>query len=55
MTGLGATLLSVMMLATLVLAARGIYLIAKRRDRKKGMLMLVAGAVMVGNVLIWTL
>jgi hypothetical protein len=30
-------------------------LIATRRDRRKGALMLVMAAVLVGNVLIWTL
>ena len=55
MTGMGAFLLSVMMLATLALSAGGLYLIAKRRDRRKGGLMLVAPAVLLGNVLIWTL
>lgn len=30
------------------------WLIAKRRDLKKGILMLVAALVTLGNVLIWT-
>ena len=37
------------------LAAGGIYLIATRRDRKRGVLMLAAAAVFLVNVLIWTL
>lgn len=55
MTGFGAALLSIAMLATFLLAAGGAWLIAKRRDVKKGVLMLVAGAVLLGNVLIWTI
>ena len=55
MTGTGAFLLSVMMLAAFALAGGGLYLIVTGRDRRKGALMLVAAAVMVGNVLVWTL
>nr|WP_295371600.1 hypothetical protein [uncultured Sphingosinicella sp.] len=55
MTGLAATLLSIVMLAVFALAAGGIYLIATRRDRKRGVLMLAAAAVFLVNVLIWTL
>jgi hypothetical protein len=55
MTGPGATLLSILMLGAFALTAGAIYLISSRRDRRKGMLMLVAAAVMVGNVLVWTL
>ncbi|UVO53868.1 hypothetical protein [Sphingomonas sp. SUN039] len=52
MTGLVPGLL---MLAVFALVAGGIYLIRKGRDRKRGMLMLVAAAVFLGNVLILTL
>lgn len=55
MNGLGATFLSILMLAAFALAAGGIHLLIKRRDRKKGILMLAAAAVAVGNVLVWTL
>ena len=55
MTGPGATLLSILMVAAFLLAAGGIYLIAKGRERGKGALMLLAGAVALGNVLVWTL
>jgi hypothetical protein len=54
-SGLAATLLSVLMIAAFLLAAGGLYLIASRRDLRKGGLMLVAAALMVGNVLVWTL
>jgi len=47
--------LSVAMLAALALAIGGGYLIAGRRDRRRGILMLIAAIVLVGNVLILTL
>ena len=55
MSGTGALLMSVLMIAALLLAAGGVRLIATGRERGKGALMLVAAAVMVGNVLVWTL
>lgn len=54
MSGLGATFLSILMIAAFALAAGGIHLIVKRKDRRKGILMLAAAAVMFGNVLVWT-
>ena len=54
MTGLGATLLSIMMIAVFALVGGGLYLIVKRRDRGKGLLMFVAAAVILANVLVWT-
>ncbi|HEX8443980.1 MAG TPA: hypothetical protein VF631_10085 [Allosphingosinicella sp.] len=48
-------LFSVMVLAVFALSAGGMWLIAKRRDRKKGLLMLVAAVVLLANVGIWTL
>jgi len=53
-SGLGATLLSVAVIAALALAAGAFNLLRKRRDRKRAILMLVAAAVLVGNVMIWT-
>ena len=55
MTGPGATALSVLMVAAFALTAGGTWLILKRRDRRKGALMIVAALVMLGNVLVWTL
>ena len=55
MTGAGAALLSVLMLGALLLAAGGLYLLVSGRERTRAVLMLVAAAVMVGNVLLWTL
>jgi high-affinity Fe2+/Pb2+ permease len=54
MTGFGATLLSIAMIAAFLLAAGGIWMAVKRRDLKKGLLMVSAALVLVGNVLVWT-
>jgi LPXTG-motif cell wall-anchored protein len=54
MSGPGATVLSILMLSGFALAAGGLWLIAKRRDRRKGALMVVAALVVAGNVLVWT-
>jgi len=54
-SGLGATFLSILMIAAFALAAGGIHLLVRRKDRKKGILMLAAAAVALGNVLVWTL
>lgn len=54
-SGPGSILLSIVMIATFLLGAGGLWLIVKRRDAKKGVLMLVAALVLLGNVLIWTL
>ena len=55
MTGAGSILLSILIIAAFALAGGGLYLVARGRDVRKGLLMLVAAAVMVGNVLVWTL
>lgn len=54
MTGFAATLLSILVLASFALVAGGAYLLIKRQERKQGILMLVAAAVLFGNVLVWT-
>ncbi|NNM76250.1 LPXTG cell wall anchor domain-containing protein [Sphingomonas sp. ID1715] len=51
MTGTPALLLSILMLAAVALVLGGIVQI--RRKERRGWLMLVAAAVLVGNVLIW--
>ena len=53
-SGLGAVLLSIAMLGTFTLAGGGGWLIAKRRDARKGSLMILAALVLLANVLIWT-
>ena len=44
--------LSMAMLAAFALGAGGAWLIVKRRDRKRGMLMIAVALVTLGNVLI---
>ncbi|WP_156457997.1 hypothetical protein [Sphingomonas sp. Leaf412] len=44
---------AVAVLAAFALAGGGIHLIAKRRDRTRGVLMIVMAAVLIGNLLIW--
>jgi len=46
---------SIAMIAIFALFAGGTWLILKRRDYKRGVLMLIAAVVLFGNVLIWTL
>ena len=46
--------LAVAMIAAFLLAAVGARLAFKQDDRKRGLLMIVAAAVLVANVLIWT-
>jgi hypothetical protein len=55
MTGTAALLMSLLMIAGFALAAGGVYTLAKAKDRKRGILMIVASAVMFGNVAILTL
>ena len=45
--------LSIIMLAGLFLLGGGVWMIAKRRDYKRGLLMLIAALVMFGNVAVW--
>lgn len=50
---MSGTVLSILMLAGFALSAGGVYLIAKKRDHKRGLLMIVAALVMFANVAIW--
>jgi len=49
MTG---TILSILMLAGIAMTGGGVYMLVKKRDRKQGWLMVVAGVVMFVNVAI---
>lgn len=53
-SGLAATMMSIAVIAAFALGGSGIWLVVKRKDVKKGALMLVAALVMLANVLIWT-
>jgi hypothetical protein len=43
------------MIAAFILAAGGVKLMFSPQDRGRGLLMIAAAAVLVGNVLVWTL
>jgi high-affinity Fe2+/Pb2+ permease len=47
--------LSLAMIAAFVLLGGGAWLLVRRGERKQGVLMLLAAAVLFANVLIWTL
>lgn len=47
--------LSIIMLAGILLLLGGGWMIAKRRDYKRGLLMLIAALVMFGNVAVWVM
>ncbi len=47
-------MLALSVLAAFALLGGGAWLIVKRGERKKGVLMLIAAAVILGNVAIWT-
>jgi hypothetical protein len=49
-----AVVLSIAMLAVFALIAGGVWMIVKRGDRTKGLLMLAVAAVLIGNVAILT-
>lgn len=51
---LGATLLSVGVIAAFALFGGGAWLALKKRQLHKGVLMIVAAMVLLVNVLIWT-
>jgi hypothetical protein len=51
----GAMALALAMIAAFILAAGGVKLVFSPQDRGRGLLMIAAAAVLVGNVLIWTL
>jgi hypothetical protein len=55
MTGLVATMMSIAVLAAFALSIGGLWLLIKQRNRKQGVLMLLAALVTFINVLIWTL
>lgn len=54
MNGPGAAILSITMIAAFLLGAGGAWMLVRKRDFRKGALMLAAAVVLLGNVLIWT-
>jgi high-affinity Fe2+/Pb2+ permease len=55
MVGFAGLAMAVAMLAAFALASGGVRLAVRPADRTRGLLMMVAAAVLVGNVLVWTL
>ena len=53
MTDASPAILSIAMIAALALAWGGAWLVVKKRDGKRGWLMVVMAAVLLANVLIW--
>jgi divalent metal cation (Fe/Co/Zn/Cd) transporter len=54
MAGPSDIILAIVMIVALLLAIGGFHLILKRREPRKGTLMIIAAIVFLGNVLIWT-
>jgi high-affinity Fe2+/Pb2+ permease len=55
MSGFASTAMAIAMIAAFLLIAGGIKLSLAKQDRLRGVLMIVAAMVLIGNVLIWTL
>ena len=55
LTGIAQAAPAIGMIAAFACLIGGFYLMSKGRDRRKGALLLVMAAVLVANVLIWTL
>lgn len=55
MHGFGAAAMALAMLAAFALTFAGVKLALRPDERKRGLLMIVAAAVLIGNVLIWTM
>ncbi len=55
LTTIGQAAPAIGMIGAFACLIGGIYLISKGRDRKRAALLLVMAAVLVANVLIWTL
>jgi len=54
MADLAGLAMAVAMLAAFALLFAGVKLTTRPEDRKRGVLMIVAALVLVGNVLVWT-
>ena len=55
MGGLVSTMMAIGMIAAFLLVFGGIRLVRRKEDRSRGVLMLIAAAVLVGNVVILTI
>ena len=55
MNGFASAAMALAMIAAFLLAIGGVRLAMRKDDRKRGVLMIVAAAVLIGNVLILTI
>ena len=55
MSGFSSAAMAIAMIAAFLLVVGAVKLLRQPASRGKGVLMLVAAAVLVGNVLIWTI
>jgi len=55
MNGPAALTLSLLMLAGLLMGGGGLWMMIRKRDYKRGWLMIIAATVMFANVAIWTI
>ena len=55
LTSIASAAPAIAMLGMFACLIGGVALIAKKRDTKKGVLMLIMAAVLLGNVAIWTM
>ena len=49
---MAGAILSILMLAGVILTGGGVYAVVKKKDAKRGVLMIIAGLVMFANVAI---
>jgi high-affinity Fe2+/Pb2+ permease len=54
LAGLASTVMAIAMIAAFLLIVGGIRLLLRKEERGRGALMIGAAAVLIGNVLIWT-
>ncbi len=55
MSGISAAAPAIAMLGAFACVAGGVWQLRRGPDRRKGVLLLAMAAVLVGNVLVWTL
>ncbi len=55
LTGIAQAAPAIGMIAAFACLIGGLYLVSSGKDRRKGVLLLIMTAVLIGNILIWTL
>ncbi|QIK77603.1 hypothetical protein G7077_00380 [Sphingomonas piscis] len=54
-SGIAALALSLAMIAAILLIVGGVRLALRKTEGRRGALMVLAGLVLIGNVLVWTI